>query len=119
MRYLSFYGFWRTALRWTAAGVVAVVLVALALFAAAQHRRIDRLDRELAEARRTAGAVGAATDHRLAGLDRRVASLDTRLAALDEHNRQSFDPRAVAASALPSVFQVIAGDFSGSAFAVG
>lgn len=119
MRYLSSFGSWRTALRWTAVGTVAVILVVLALVAAGQNRRIDQLHQEAAEARRGAETVTAATDQRLAALDQRVKSLDTRLAALDEHRRQAFDPRAVAASALPSVFQVIAGDFSGSAFAVG
>jgi len=96
-----------------------VTLVVLALVAAGQNRRIDQLHREAAEAQRAAQTVNTATDKRLAGLDERVKSLDTRLAALDERSRQSFDPRAVAASALPSVFQVIAGDFTGSAFAIG
>lgn len=96
-----------------------MAILALALVAAGQHRRIGRLHQELAEARRATDAGTVATDQRLAGLDQRVERLDTRLTALDEHSRESFDPRAVAASALPSVFQVIAGDFSGSAFAVG
>ncbi|BCJ52174.1 hypothetical protein Asp14428_36490 [Actinoplanes sp. NBRC 14428] len=119
MRYLSTQGSWRTALRWAAAGTVAALLAVLAVVAAGQHRRIDRLEREAAESRRAAAAGAAAVDQRLIALDQRAKTLDTRLAALDEHNQQAFDPRAVAASALPSVFQVIAGDFSGSAFAVG
>jgi putative serine protease PepD len=117
--HLSSGGSWRAALRWGAVGTMAAALVALALVAAGQQRRIDRLDREAAEARQAAEAVAAATDRRLAGLDERAKSLDTRLAALDEHRRQAFDPQTVAASALPSVFQVIAGNASGTAFAIG
>jgi len=98
---------------------MAVGLAVLALVAAEQNRRIDQLHREAAEARRAAEAGTAATDQRVAGLDQQIKGLDTRLTALDDRSRQAFDPQAVAASALPSVFQVIAGDFSGSAFAVG
>ena len=119
MRYLSSFGSWRTALRWTAAGTVAVILVVLALVAAGQNRRIDQLQREAAQARHTAETASAANDQRLAGIDKQVKDLETRLAGLDERSRQAFDPRAVAASALPSVFLVVAGNFSGSAFAVG
>ena len=119
MRNLSSFGIWRMALRWTAAGTVTVILLVLALVAVRQNRRIVQLRQEAAAAQRAAETSTAATDKRLAGLDERMKSLDTRLATLDERSRQSFDPRAVAASALPSVFQVIAGDFSGSAFAIG
>jgi S1-C subfamily serine protease len=106
-------------LRWSAAMTVAVVFVVLAVVVDRQGQRIDRLSREAAAARSDAAAVTAARDQRLAGLDTRVKGLETRLAVLDERSKQSFDPRAVAASALPSVFQVIAGEFSGSAFAIG
>jgi len=109
-------------MRWTAAGAVAVTLLALALVATGQDRRIDQLRREAAQARRaaeTANAANAATDQRLTGLTQQVTGLETRLTALNERSMQAFDPRAVAASALPSVFLVIAGDFTGSAFAIG
>ena len=113
------FGSWRTGLRWTAAGTVAVTLLVLALVAAGQHRRIEQLRRDAARAQRAADTATAAADRRLAGLDQQVTGLETRLAALNEHSRQAFDPRAVAASALPSVFLIVAGDSSGSAFAVG
>jgi S1-C subfamily serine protease len=94
-------------------------MVVLALVAAGQNRRIDQLQREAARDRRAAESAAAANDQRLAGIDKQVKGLETQLAALDERSRQTFDPRAVAASALPSVFQVVAGDFTGSAFAIG
>jgi len=106
-------------MRWIAAAAVAATLLVLALVVAGQDRRIEQLRREAAQARSAAETATAATDQRLAGLDKQVTGLETRLAALDEHSRQAFDPRAVAASALPSVFLVVAGDFSGSAFAIG
>ncbi|RSM69423.1 serine protease [Actinoplanes sp. ATCC 53533] len=106
-------------MRWTAAGAVAVTLVVLALVAAGQDRRIEQLRREAAEARRAAETARAATDQRLTGLNQQVTGLETRLAALNERSLQAFDSRAVAASALPSVFLVVAGDFTGSAFAIG
>jgi len=115
VRHLSSGGSWRAVVRWTAAGAVAVILVGLVLVSVWQSRRIDQLRREAAEA----GQADVVRDQRLAGIDQQGKSLDSRLAALEALNRQSFDSRAVAASVLPSVFQVIAGDFSGSAFAVG
>ena len=98
---------------------MAVILVVLAVVAVVQDRRIDRLQREAAAARRAAGAAAVANDQRLAEIDKQAKGLETRLTALDELSRKAFDPRAVAASTLPSVFLVVAGDFLGSAFAVG
>ena len=112
------YG-WRTVLRWTLAATTAAALVVLTLVAAGQQQRIDQLRREATGRREAAETVAAATEQRLAGLDKRAKDSEARLAALDERNKNTLDPQAVAASALPSVFLVIAGDFSGSAFAVG
>ena len=92
-----------------------LILLALVLVEVRQSRRIDQLHREAGEARR----VAEVTDQRLAGLDQRLKNLDTRVAALESLSQRSFDSRAVAAAVLPSVFEVIAGEFSGSAFAVG
>lgn len=106
-------------LRWSATMSVAVILVVLAVIVDRQGERIDQLSRAAAAARNDTATANAAQDQRLAGLDTRAKGLESRLAALDERSKQAFDPRAVAASALPSVFLVIAGQFSGSAFAIG
>lgn len=98
-------------LRWAAATGVTVVLVALTVTVAVQAGQIDQLRDDLAGAQRTAQDTADGTDQRL-------DSLDGRLAAVEDDAAQAFDPPAVAAAVLPSVFQVIADDFSGSAFAV-
>jgi S1-C subfamily serine protease len=64
----------------------------------------DRLD-QLAAARARDG-------HRLGWLEERTEELE--LFAGD-----AFDPEAIAVAVLPSVFKVVAGDFTGTAFAVG
>ena len=115
VRYVPAGGSWRAVLRRTAAGAVALILLGLVLVEVRQSRRIDQLHREAGKAQRAAEV----TDQRLAGLDQQLEGLDTRVAALEALSRKSFDSRAVAAKVLPSVFEVIAGDFSGSAFAVG
>jgi S1-C subfamily serine protease len=83
-------------------------LVVLSFVVTVQARRIDRLHGDTA---RAAGAVSSA--------EKRLDSLEKRLAAVEEQNQKIFDPKAVAASVMPSVFQVIADDFTGSAFAIG
>jgi S1-C subfamily serine protease len=85
-----------------------VALVTLSVVVTVQAGRIDRLRGD------TARAAGAAS-----GAGKRLDSLEKRLTAVEEQNRQIFDPKAVAASVMPSVFQVIADDFTGSAFAIG
>ncbi|WP_406046337.1 trypsin-like peptidase domain-containing protein [Micromonospora sp. NBC_00898] len=93
--------------------VVALGLaVVLALVAGVQayqlHRLDDRLaatDRRLAEARRADGT-------RLDGLDQRAEALEKQAGA-------AFNPEAVASAVLPSVFRVRAGQFTGTAFAIG
>jgi S1-C subfamily serine protease len=98
---------------------VTAAFVVLALLGADQNRQIDQLRQEAADARRSAATATDGADRRLDRADDRLKTLEAQLAKLDERSRQAFDPRAVAASALPSVFQVVAGDFTGSAFAVG
>ncbi|WP_306211116.1 trypsin-like peptidase domain-containing protein [Actinoplanes sp. RD1] len=107
------------ALRLLGAVAVVVVLVVLVVTLHRQSDRIDQLRQQAAADRHQLDLADAAAGQQATALDKRVKTLETRLGALDERSRQAFDPRAVAASALPSVFQVIAGDFSGSAFAVG
>ena len=99
-------------LRWAAATGVTAALVALAAVVGVQAGQIDQLREDLAGAQRSQQEAADGTDQRL-------DSLDGRLAAVEEDAEQVFDPPTVAAAVLPSVFQVIADDFTGSAFAVG
>jgi putative serine protease PepD len=109
---------WRAVLTWTVAATL-ILALALALIVAGQHRQIVALRGQAAQDRGAAQAAAATTDRRLAGLENRVEGIESRLAALDKRSAEAFDPQAVAASALPSVFLVVAGDSLGSAFAVG
>ncbi|MDG4802130.1 trypsin-like peptidase domain-containing protein [Micromonospora sp. WMMD980] len=89
----------------TLAGVLAVVT-------GVQAYQIHRVDDRLAAAdRRTAEAQGADA-RRLDGLEQRAGSLEKQAGA-------AFNPEAVASAVLPSVFRVRAGQFTGTAFAVG
>ncbi|SCL47744.1 Trypsin-like peptidase domain-containing protein [Micromonospora eburnea] len=93
--------------------VVALALAGvLAVVAGVQAYQIYRLDSRL-----------AATDRRLAeaqGADgRRLDGLETRAEALEKQAGAAFNPEAVASAVLPSVFRVRAGDFTGTAFAIG
>ncbi|SCF30332.1 Trypsin-like peptidase domain-containing protein [Micromonospora viridifaciens] len=93
--------------------VVALALaVVLALIAGVQAYQIFRLNDRL-----------AATDRRLAeaqGADgRRLDGLEQRAEALEKQAGAAFNPEAVASAVLPSVFRVRAGDFTGTAFAIG
>jgi S1-C subfamily serine protease len=94
-------------------GVVALLLVlALAGVVIFQARQIDRLDDALARAdART--SRGQATDQA------RIDSLEGRAEDLEKQAGQVFNPEAIATAVLPSVFRVAAGDFTGTAFAVG
>nr|WP_245666956.1 trypsin-like peptidase domain-containing protein [Micromonospora sediminicola] len=93
--------------------VVALVLAGvLAVVTGVQAYQIHRLDDRLAAAdRRTAEAQGADA-RRLDGLEQRAGSLEKQAGA-------AFNPEAVASAVLPSVFRVRAGQFTGTAFAVG
>ncbi|MEE6306738.1 trypsin-like peptidase domain-containing protein [Plantactinospora veratri] len=88
------------------------LLIALTATVVVQAGQIDQLRSDVARAQRDAGDAADGTDQRL-------DSLDGRLAAIEKQNQKAFDPQGVAAAVLPSVFQVIADDFTGSAFAVG
>jgi S1-C subfamily serine protease len=65
----------------------------------------------------------AATEQRLvdrqAVADQRLAGLEGRAAELERQAGEVFDPESVATAVLPSVFRVVAGDVTGTAFAVG
>ncbi|WP_305787100.1 S1C family serine protease [Symbioplanes lichenis] len=99
--------------------VAVAALIVLVVTLHRQDDRIDQLRRQATADRQALELADAAAGQRATALDKRIKTLETGLGALDERSRQAFDPQAVAASALPSVFQVIAGDFTGSAFAVG
>jgi putative serine protease PepD len=51
--------------------------------------------------------------------DERLDALEDRAGALEDFAGDVFDPEEVANAALPSVLMVVAGDFGGTAFAVG
>jgi S1-C subfamily serine protease len=77
-----------------------------------QKRQLDRLDAELDRANDRAGQAQAGADGRLDGLEARTGELERKAGEV-------FDPEAIASAVLPSVFRVVAGDVSGTAFAVG
>ncbi|MEU5904759.1 trypsin-like peptidase domain-containing protein [Micromonospora sp. NPDC047527] len=89
-----------------------VLVVVLAAVAGVQAFQLDRLGDRLAD-----------TDRRLAqaqeGNGTRLDGLETRADALEKQAGAAFNPEAVASAVLPSVFRVRAGQFTGSAFAVG
>lgn len=97
--------------RWPAV-LATLAIVALAAVAGLQAYQLDRLGQRLAE-----------TDRRLAqaqdGDGARLDGLDERAAALEKQAGAAFNPEAVASAVLPSVFRVRAGQFTGTAFAVG
>ncbi|KKK07381.1 trypsin-like peptidase domain-containing protein [Micromonospora sp. HK10] len=93
--------------------VVALALAGvLAVVAGVQAYQIHRLgDRLTATDRRLAEAQGA-DGQRFDGLEGRADALEKQAGA-------TFNPEAVASAVLPSVFRVRAGQFTGTAFAIG
>ncbi|SCL22232.1 Trypsin-like peptidase domain-containing protein [Micromonospora rhizosphaerae] len=94
--------------RLAVAALAAVLAVVAGVQAYQIHRLGDRLaatDRRLAEAQNADGA-------RFDGLEKRAEALEKEVGA-------AFNPEAVAAAVLPSVFRVRAGEFTGTAFAIG
>ncbi|MCW3844075.1 trypsin-like peptidase domain-containing protein [Micromonospora yasonensis] len=93
--------------------VVALVLAGvLAVVAGVQAYQIHRLDDRLAATDRRLTEVQGAAGTRFDGLEQRAGALEKQAGA-------AFNPEAVASAVLPSVFRVRAGDFTGTAFAVG
>lgn len=94
-------------------GVVALLLVAaLGGVAGFQAYQINRLEDRLAALDRKTGEEQATTRSRL-------DALDGRAAALEKQTSDIFNPEAIAAAVLPSVFRVSAGEVTGTAFAIG
>jgi S1-C subfamily serine protease len=89
-----------------------VLAFLLAVVAGVEGFAIYRLDGQLADANRRVTAEQGGDDKRLDQLEGRASELEKRVGS-------AFDPAAVAAAVLPSVFRVTAGNFSGTAFAVG
>ncbi|WP_410812392.1 trypsin-like peptidase domain-containing protein [Micromonospora sp. 067-2] len=89
-----------------------LAVVALAAVAGLQAYQLDRLGDRLTD-----------TDRRLAqaqdGDGTRLDGLEERAEALEKQAGAAFNPEAVASAVLPSVFRVRAGQFTGTAFAVG
>ncbi len=93
--------------------VVALALAGvLAVVAGVQAYQIHRLDDRLAATDRRLAEVQGAAGTRFDGLEQRAG-------ALEKQAGTAFNPEAVASAVLPSVFRVRAGDFTGTAFAVG
>jgi S1-C subfamily serine protease len=90
--------------------------LALALLLAAglvyQTIRIEHLTDRLTGMEKVLVEGQARDGARLDGLDGRAGELEKKLGS-------TFDPEAISAAALPSVFRVNAGDVTGTAFAVG
>ncbi|WP_080636156.1 S1C family serine protease [Salinispora mooreana] len=88
--------------------LVAVLLVVTGVQAYQIHQLTDRL----ADTDRRWDAGRQESQTRLGGLEARATELESEIGA-------AFDPEAIAAAVLPSVFRVRAGQYTGSAFAVG
>ncbi|MCX4473704.1 S1C family serine protease [Micromonospora sp. NBC_01655] len=86
--------------------------VVLAVVAGVQAYQLNRLSGRLAD---TDGRLAAAQQ----GDGTRLDDLDQRTQVLEKQAGAQFNPEAVASAVLPSVFRVRAGQFTGTAFAVG
>lgn len=94
-------------------GVTALVLVFILLVVAGvQAFQIYQLSDQLDKADRKQAQAQAGDTQRLDGLEGRTE-------VLEKHAGNIFNPEAIAAAVLPSVFRVRAGQFTGTAFAVG
>lgn len=92
--------------------IVPLLIVALVGSIGWQAWRLDRLDDRLGDTDRRLSAA-------LAAERSRAAQADARTADLERGAQRAFNPEAIAAAVLPSVFRVRAGRFTGTAFAVG
>ncbi|WP_435870530.1 trypsin-like peptidase domain-containing protein [Micromonospora musae] len=92
--------------------VAALVVLALAGLAGFQAYQIDRLTGRLAGTERQLAEAQGDDRARLDGLEQRAEALEKQAGA-------TFNPEAVAGAVLPSVFRVRAGQFTGTAFAIG
>ncbi len=94
-------------------GVLALLLVlGLGGLAGWQAHQIDRLGDRLADTDRRLTEARRGDDIRFDGVEGRTAELERQVG-------KAFDPEAISTAVLPSVFRVRAGQFTGTAFAVG
>jgi putative serine protease PepD len=94
-------------------GVTALLLVlALLAVVGVQAYQLNRLTERLGRAEHRTAEAQAADRVRFDGLERRAE-------ALEKQAGNVFNPEAISSAVLPSVFRVRAGDFTGTAFAVG
>ncbi|MFD0748201.1 S1C family serine protease [Phytohabitans flavus] len=94
------------------ATIAILVTLGLGAVVIVQSRQISDLRGDLDQARAESGNAQASDDQRL-------DSLEGQVTQLGEQADQVFDPQAVAAAVLPSVFRITAGKLTGTAFAVG
>ncbi|MEH0819715.1 MULTISPECIES: S1C family serine protease [Micromonospora] len=94
------------------AAVALALAAVLTVVTGVQAYQIYRLDDRLAAADKRMAEGQGADAGRLDGLEQRAGSLEKQADA-------AFNPEAVASAVLPSVFRVRAGQFTGTAFAVG
>jgi putative serine protease PepD len=94
---------------WTA--VLAVAVAVLVVVVIIQAFALINLSNKLDAARRDQSHSQAATDLK-------IADLDSRASSLESSQKATMDPVAVAAAIQPSVYEVDAGDFIGTAFAI-
>jgi putative serine protease PepD len=87
------------------AALLTIITVGQTYFIVRLDQRQNRTERAALESRKQA--------------DARIHGLETRVNALETQAGKALDAAAVAADVTPSVFRVIAGDFSGTAFAIG
>jgi putative serine protease PepD len=101
----------RPGLRFARAGITLLVVVLVGVVAWQAYQLQQLADQASAADKQIAQAVAA---------DRAViAGLQARASDLESTAARAFDPEAISAAVLPSVFRVRAGNFTGSAFAVG
>jgi S1-C subfamily serine protease len=101
----------RRRLAWPGVAALIGVLILLGVVVF-QARQINQLNGDLDRANARVGQEQA-------GDDARLDTLEGRASELEKQAGKVFNPEAIATAVLPSVFRVSAGDFTGTAFAVG
>jgi putative serine protease PepD len=97
-------------------GIVALVLVVLLLLGfGLQTWQLMNVSEDLNQANQRLEEL--ANGQAYSG--ERLDAVEERTSALEQQAGEELDPEAVANAVLPSVFQVLAGEFTGTAFAVG
>ena len=98
-----------------ATAIAGVLVVALAGVVAHQSWRLQQVTADLAV---TADRLEGLAQER-AGDAERLGALEQRAAELEQSADEAFNPEEIATAVMSSVFKVVAGDFTGTAFAVG